>query len=550
LIDRNIEALLEQGEISTLTHWTKKLPRERVHQYPRLGLAYAWGLAVTHEIDEARFWLDDVQRTMDVQGSKQSRQTVADSDDTLPQPSQGELALVRSMVALATGDLQQAADYSSLAVSHLQEGNPFIKSFLALEESMTSIYSGDTAKAMDALSETVAVARRANNLLALIVATCQLAEMQVLQGRLTQAFATLETTRLLAVGGNGKPMTLAGIVDSALGEILRERNRLEQAKEYLERGRQLSRTTWWVSNMEGTVSLARLLHSKGDFPEAQILLDEAFRMASSTEASQWDAASIAATVVRLALQRGDLSAAHRWWEQIRLHELHSEESPKSYPYHAFEYLLLTKARYGLAVGQSTGDKPRLHQALELLRSALTQAEKFTRVSSQIEILVLRAMIEHALDEDDQAVQTLLSALALGEAEGFRRVYLDEGRTMAELLARCLLAQKRAGAYYPSLEYIQSLLEVCRQEVEIRTPATKSGAGLAAKTLDDRTILLSARELEVLSLVAAGRSNEEIAAELYLALNTVKRHASNIYDKLEVNKRTEAVAKARQLGLIP
>lgn len=85
---------------------------------------------------------------------------------------------------------------------------------------------------------------------------------------------------------------------------------------------------------------------------------------------------------------------------------------------------------------------------------------------------------------------------------------------------------------------------------MRTPTAKSGVGAAAKTQDDFTIFLSARELEVLSLIAQGKSNQEIAAQLYLALNTVKRHASNIYDKLGVKKRTEAVAKARQLGLIP
>jgi LuxR family maltose regulon positive regulatory protein len=158
------------------------------------------------------------------------------------------------------------------------------------------------------------------------------------------------------------------------------------------------------------------------------------------------------------------------------------------------------------------------------------------------------MIEYALGEDDQAVQTLLRALALGEAEDYRRIYLDEGRVMAELLARCLDEQRQSRAYYPSLQYIESLLEVCRQEVGIRTPTAKSGA--AAKTQDDFPIFLSARELEVLSLIAQGKSNQEIADQLYLALNTVKRHASNIYDKLEAKKRTEAIAKARQLGLIP
>lgn len=548
LIDRNLETLLESGEVATLTYWTSKLPREHLHQRPRLGLAYAWGLAVTRQLDEARFWLEDVQQTLDAHEKEPSQPTFTYPGDSLPQPSAGELALVRARLALARGDFQQAAEYSSVAVSYLKEGNPFIKGFLSLEESMACIFSGDTSRAIDALSETVAFARRANNLFVLIVATCQLAEMQMLQGRLSQAFVTLQKARLLAVGSGERPLGLAGIIDNGLGEILRERNQLEQAKEYLEHGRRLSQTAWWVSSLEGTIALIRLLQSQGDFSAARSLLEEAFRLSLSEESSQWDAISVAATAVRLALQRGDLSAARRWWEQSHLRDFQPDVSLENYPYHVFEYLLLTQARYDLAVGQATGDTLRLKQVLERLQSILPQAEQFKRVSSQIEILVLRAMIEYASDEDDQAVQTLLRALALGEAEDYRRIYLDEGQVMAELLARCRVEQQQSSAYYPSLQYIESLLEVYKQEVGIRTPTAKSGA--AAKTQDDFAIFLSTRELEVLSLIAAGKSNEEIAAQLYLALNTVKRHASNIYDKLEVKKRTEAVAKARQLGLIP
>jgi LuxR family maltose regulon positive regulatory protein len=325
---------------------------------------------------------------------------------------------------LITGDFQKAAEYSSVAVSYLKEGNPFIKSFLSLEESMTCIFSGDTSKAIDALYETVAFARRANNLFALIVATYQLSEMQMLQGHLSQAFVTLEKARLLAVGSGDKPLALAGIIDSGLGEILRERNRLEEAKEHLERGSQLSQTAWWLSSLEGTISLARLLQSQGEFPEAQALLEESFRLSLSPESSQWDAVSIAATAVRLALQRGDLSVAHRWGKAGCA--ISNTSSRETYPYHVFEYLLLTQARYDLAVGQTAEDALPLHQVLERLQSVLPQAHQFKRVSSQIEILVLRAMIERALGERDQAVQTLLSALALGEPEDYRRIYLDEG----------------------------------------------------------------------------------------------------------------------------
>lgn len=550
LMDRSIEALIEIGELSTLTQWIKHLPRKHIRQRPRLGLAYAWGLTVSRQLDNARFWLEDVQQTLDVRDKEQRQPTPTKPDESLPQPSLGELALVRSRLALITGDFQQAAEYSSMAVSYLKEGNLFIKSILALEVSMTSFFSGDTPRAIDALYETVAMARRANNLFVLIVATYQLAEMQILQGRLSQAFVTLQKARLLAVGPDEKPLALVGVIDNGLGEILRERNRLEEAKVYLERGRQLSRAAWAPSSMEAVVSLARLLQSQGEIAESQALISEAFDLALSAENSQWDAVSIAATAVRLALQREDLSAAHRWWEQSRLRDFGTDMSLENYPYHVFEYLLLTHARYDLAIGQNVGDTLRLHQALKRLQAILPQAEQFKRMSSQIEILVLQAVIEYALDKGDQAVHTLLSALALGEAEDYRRIYLDEGRVMAELLARCLVEQQQSGAYYPSIQYIEGLLESCRQEVRMRTPTAKSGVGAAAKTQDDFTIFLSARELEVLSLIAQGKSNQEIAAQLYLALNTVKRHASNIYDKLGVKKRTEAIAKARQFGLIP
>jgi LuxR family maltose regulon positive regulatory protein len=552
LIDRNIETVIEMGEVSTLIHWVKKLPQELVHQRPRLALAYAWGLAVTQQLDEAKFWLDDVQETIAAYAKEEEKPALSDSSDTLPQPSQGELALVRSILAWITGDFQQSTQHWTDAVAYLEAGNPFIRSILTLEESTHSIFLGDTVKAIEALQKTAAVARRANNLFVLILTSCQLAEIQMLQGRLSQALVTLQKARLLAVGADKEPLPLAGIIDNGLGEILRERNQLEEAKVYLERGRRLSQLVWSPSSLEAVVSLARLLQSQGDIAESQRLIEEALSLALSAESSQWDEISIAATAVRLALQRDDLTSAHRLREQRRLSGFDHNRVSESYPYHVLEYLLLTQARYYLAIAQIGKETVSMHQALELLQFTLPKAVQFKRVSSQIEILVLQAMLEDASGKGNQAVHTLLSALALGEPEDYCRIYLDEGRVMAELLARCLVEQRNSGAYSPSLEYIERLLAICRQEHGMRAPATARSqhGAVSSKIQNGFTILLSSRELEVLSLIAEGKSNDEIAAQLVLALNTVKRHASNIYDKLEVKKRTEAVAKARHLGLIP
>jgi LuxR family maltose regulon positive regulatory protein len=551
LIDRNIETLLELGDISTLTFWTKKLPREHLHQRPRLGLAYAWGLAASYQLDEARFWLDDVQRTLDARGKEQSPPAVMDSADNLPQPSLGELALVRSLLALLTGDFQQAAEHSRVAVSHLQEGNPFIRSMLSLEESLACVLAGDTSQAIEALQDAAGMARRANNLFALIVATCQLAEMQKLQGHLSQALATLQKARLLAVGPDERPLGLAGIVDNGYGEILRERNHLEEAKKYLERGRQLTQAVWASSSLEAVVSLARLHQSQGEFAESQALMAQAYDLALTAESGQWDEVSITATAARLALQRNDLSASVQWWKKGGISERLESISPERYPYPVYEYLQITQARLHFAVGQDNEDAEdtaTLRRALELLQSLLTTVERFKRLASKIEILVLKAMIEDALDEHDQAVDTLLSALALGEPEDYRRIYLDEGPGIADLLVRCRDKQRQTGAYSPSLPYITGLLEACRQEAGVSS--AEAAAGMAIRTVGGLEVFLSAREIEVLSLIAQGKSNQEIGRELFLAENTVKRHAYNIYTKLDVKKRTQAVSKARQLGIIP
>ena len=142
-------------------------------------------------------------------------------------------------------------------------------------------------------------------------------------------------------------------------------------------------------------------------------------------------------------------------------------------------------------------------------------------------------------KDEAATQTLLRALALGEPEGFQRFFLDEGWRLAELMRQCRSRQEKSGSHLPSLTFIDSLLKDLQ-----RTGPT------IAKLDDGIPITLSAREMEVLALIAEGKSNQEISAQLFLAINTVKRHVYNIFAKLEVEKRTQAVSKARQLGLIP
>jgi LuxR family maltose regulon positive regulatory protein len=560
LIERNTETMIKTGEIFSFTRWIGKLPHEMIHQRPRLALAYAWGLIAAYRLDLARYWIEDVQETLDQLEEQvgptvhiDEPETVRGVESTGLWNIRGGLAICKSTLALLSGDAEQAAEFSRQAASYLGYENPFIHSLLALDESLYFVLSGDTRKAIGSLLDTIRIARQANNLLVMMIATCQLAEMQALQGQLSQACATLQKAQYLAVGPTGERLELAGLADIGFGEILIERNSLEEASEYLKRGITTTGSLWWLSNLDGMVSLARLHQAEGDIDGAQGIIAEAARMALSTESSQWDDAAVSAVAIRLAIQRDDLATAEQWWQKGHFPDLTGTISLENYPYHILEYLMLTQARFILVKGVDTGNALDLQRSLNLLGSLLLEAERFQRVTSQIEILVLQAMAHFALG-DGQAKKALLHALALGEPEGYRRIYLDEGRRLSELLLQCRSAQPESGSYLPSLAFIDSLLEAIQRTNGTQLIAQRSveqRADLATTRIEEGLpTSLSARELEVLALIAEGKSNQEISAQLYLAINTVKRHAYNIYAKLEVKNRTQAVSRARQLGLIP
>lgn len=551
LIERSISILIQTGEVFPLTDWIGKLPQAAIHRRPVICLAYAWALIADFKLDGARYWLDIIQQRLE-ETEKDPSPKARIPEDPLWNV-RGGLAVCRSTLALLGGDIERASQYAEEASRHLHGESPFIRSLLLFENSLQFILAGETSKAIASLRETVKVAQEGNNQLVVVLAICQLADQQALQGHLSQALTTLQKARYVTTSPEGVPYPLSGIVDIGFGEILLERDVLDQAREYLERGCQTAKKMWSPSSIDGMLSLARLLQTQGDAPGSQAAVDEVSQMALDSESSEWDNAVVSAVAVRLALQRSDLANAMQWWKRAGFPELTEKFPQGNYPYHIYEFLLLTQANFLLTVARQAGDRKPLELAFELLEPILRSAQRFERVTSQIETLVLQSLLQNALGDTQRSVEILTSALALGEPEDYRRVFLDAGQPLAEILLLCRAARQDAIGTLPSLDYIDSLLETLQPESAVPShprAAAVSGSPASAQTDYGLPITLSAREMEVLSLIAEGKSNGEISAQLFLALNTVKRHAYNIYAKLEVKKRTHAVMKARQLGLIP
>ena len=310
----------------------------------------------------------------------------------------------------------------------------------------------------------------------------------------------------------------------ATGELLYEWDDLAAAEDMLTQGIRLAERTGQIGSLvDGCVSLSRLKQARGDTAGALETAREAQRLARSAGVDQF-IVEAAAWRSRLHLTRGELAAATSEWEEVSV----GDDDP------AFvrEIAQIARARLLLARGEHD-------EALELLGRMREAAEATGKKGNAIRILALEALALRAQDENERAVGAVSRALALAKPEGYIRTFVDEGPEMAALLSEVLKAQQqgRLGLDLPAY-YLRKLLAALERDVSSTAPP--------------RTQLsepLSERELEVLALLAAGKSNRQIASELFVALSTVKTHAKNIYGKLDVRNRTQAVSRARQLELL-
>jgi LuxR family maltose regulon positive regulatory protein len=257
-------------------------------------------------------------------------------------------------------------------------------------------------------------------------------------------------------------------------------------------------------------------------------MQEAARVWQHFNLSRWGLLpSVAAYQAWLSLVQGDIASAARWAQEKAL-DPHGE---LIYQYEG-DFIILAR----LYIVQGDVDK-----AMELLQRLLESAERGGRIARGIEIFSLQAVSLHAQGKNDQAFTVLEKALAMAEPSGFIRVFVDEGPHMARLLYE-------AFSQGIAPDYVQQLLAAFpidepEQKTSRQSQVTKSQEFELIEPLSDR-------ELEVLQLVADGMTNQEIAARLYISLNTVKVHTRNIFGKLGVNNRSQAGAKARALGLLP
>lgn len=400
---------------------------------------------------------------------------------------------------------------------------------------------GDAKEIEAALLAALPVYSQAQHLIFQVWGLTALGCIRMMQNRMHQAAEDLKTALQFSRENlQTRPETLL-YSHTFTCELYREWNDLDTAKTHLNEAltiiRQTGRETFMAFVTENMKSLAFMLDLCDDRAQADVLIDNAWRRVKRCGNEVVEKQLEALKALMVLRRGGDMSIVNRWAEGSGL-------STDDEPDYSKEISHFVFARWLIGTGKAK-------QSLPLLNRLLIAAQKATRIRHVIQILVKQSLAYQALGSEAEAIKTLEKALLLAQPEAYVRTFVDEGEPLSKLLLELLkLKGKRWESEKPEmLQYVVKLKELFGPSGPVPTAKIPAAAASEAMPWWYAEDPLSERELEVLQHVARGLSNQEIADKLFLSAGTVKRHMSNIYQKLDVHSRTQALERARTLKVL-
>ena len=523
LVERVIGEMWFRGEVMTLLGWLERLPHRAKRHRPRLLLEHATTLMWVGRLEGIESLVQEAERIVDAAAEGSGEGPLSNVENIHRRYLLGYAAATRAWYANLLGKPQSGIEFARRALELLPD-DPRPRTFAAFSLAAAYSFAGDFEAASAAFAQTAELGLAAGHDYLALEAMGYHAELQMAQGRLREADDILRRALGFAAERGDVSLPATGEVQVAMGELLYEWDDLDSAEGRLTEGVRLAERTGQLGSLvDGYVSLSRLKQAQGDTAGALEAAREAERLARSAGVGQF-IVEATAWKSRLHLAQGELVAATSDWERVSVGD--------EVPIFVRESEQVARARLLVARGEHD-------EALGLLADLREAAQAAGRTGREIEILALGALALQAKGEKERAVGTLAQALALAEPEGYVRTFVDESSPMAKLLSEALEVRQRDRLDPPvPAHYLRKLLAALEQGVASATP---SGRELLEP--------LSERELEVLVLLAAGKSNRQIASELFVASSTVKTHIKNIYGKLDVRNRTQAVSRAGELGLL-
>jgi LuxR family maltose regulon positive regulatory protein len=443
------------------------------------------------------------------------------------------IAFINAVLASRRGDVERAGVYALQAQEHLTDDDLQLRAVVQSLPSEAAWLAGRLAEAERTLEAAVADRQTEAQPHRATRALFVLGQIRLARGQLRAAEKTYRRALAMLDAPGSSPLPAASLQHLGLAEVLRQRGDLDAALHHATEGVELCRL---IASTEpaaaGLATLAWIQFALGDHGTARTTMNEAAQAVPSAEVvAVFNPAPVERA--RLLLALGEIGEVVRWAAERGL----SDEDTPSYPRER-DYLVL--ARILLARGAPD-------RALPLLGRLHDAAVSEGRMGSVIEVRALQALALDAATESRCALDALVDALALAQPEGYVCVFTDEGPPMTALLRRLVMSAQRGQMPMVGgtvLDYAVRLLGAA--SAERAAPAAPDVALAGSPVLVDP---LTEREREVLLLLAEGNANREIADRLVVTLDTVKKHLTHIFGKLGAVSRTQAVARARELGLL-
>jgi LuxR family maltose regulon positive regulatory protein len=503
LIEKFIE-IHDLAELRTLGRWLEQIPEAEIYLHP--GICFTYAQVILFSASN-RFAPATAARTEPFISAAEKMWREQEHHQEL-----GALLSFRGIVAWWQGDFQRAFLYARQSLHQLPEYDVFWRGNSLLIASYEMLNAGRILDAQDKILEARALLGAAQNIYGVLAAIQILSETFYWQGELEEAQQLNQQILSQAVGDESM-LDDQGFASLSLANIAYERDELDQAEQLAERAMDLARQRGnELLQAQAAVRQACIHAARDEFQRAGKLLKTQVAAIQNPALLR----EIQEVQARLSLLAGEFHALAGWQAQV-------SDVKDSTSNVQREREIFTLARLQIAQGEAG-------QALEILKGRAVDAAENGRLRSQLTALCLEAIAYAAASNQAQAVQSLIEALAIGQAHGYHRLFLDEGRPLAGLLQ----------AVAPSLPdralslYVSTLLHSF-------SPGSVTGQ-------DDSALVepLSPQEQRVLRLLVAGLTNAEIAQELVVSTNTVKTQVKSIYRKLNVGSRQEARQVARQL----
>jgi ATP/maltotriose-dependent transcriptional regulator MalT len=505
LMDEAGESLRLRGEIATLTNWIQALPESVRRSHPALCLIYARALVNVGRYTDAETFVLEAEHWLEIN---------AQVNDAAVDSLRGKTFALRAQFANTRNEFTQAIELAQRAEQLLPRDDVSWRSGVSLILAGALRFTSNWFRANETFQEAAALKESIGDYPNALLALSSRGEGLEAIGKLRQAAQQFEEVLRLAHTWHVPNAPVAGYAWVGLGRVRYEWNELEAALHHVQTGLECGQQAGIMDLLLRSYhARARILQAQGDIEGALAALNEADTVADKMGVAQvkdW----INAWRAQAWLARGETEAALNWANHFA--------GPMQEA--VFPSVQIALAKVWLSQRET-------EKALPLLDHAMQSTQTVGRLGNAIHILAVQAIVYHAHGQPEQAFAKLEHAMELAEPEGYVRVFVDEGVPMARLLRRMLTRSSALG-------YVHKLLEALGEPANIEMPIT-----------NNLIKVLSQRELEVLRLIVEGATNKEIANELVLTVNTVKRHISNIFGKLHVSNRVQAIARARELNLL-